>query len=55
MWGQHDRIVPPYVADYYEQAVPGARKVMFPDTGHAPMIERPGLFNRIVMEFLAAT
>ncbi len=55
VWGQHDRIVPPYVADYYEQAVPGARKVMFPDTGHAPMIERPGLFNRLVMEFLAAT
>jgi pimeloyl-ACP methyl ester carboxylesterase len=55
VWGQHDRVVPPYVADYYAQAVPGARTVIFPDTGHAPMIERPALFNRLVTDFLAAT
>ena len=55
VWGQHDRVVPPYVADYYEQALRGARKVIFPDTGHAPMIERPALFNRVLTSFLAAT
>ena len=55
VWGERDRVVPPYVADYYEQALRGARKVIFPDTGHAPMIERPALFNRVLTSFLAAT
>ncbi len=55
VWGERDQVVPPYVADYYEQALPGARKVIFPDTGHAPMIERPTRFNRLLTDFLAAT
>lgn len=55
VWGERDLVVPAYVADCYAQALPGARKVIFPDTGHAPMIERPALFNRLVTNFLAAT
>ena len=55
VWGEHDRVVPPYVADHYEQVLRKSRKVIFPDTGHAPMIERPAFFNRLVTDFLAAT
>ena len=55
VWGEHDQVVPPHVAGYYEQAVRDARRVIFPDTGHAPMIERPALFNRLVLEFLAGS
>ena len=42
IWGANDRVVPARVADRYQQALPGARKVILPDTGHAPMLERPG-------------
>jgi len=54
IWGANDRVVPPRVADRYQQALPGARKVILPDTGHAPMLERPGLFNKLLSEFLAS-
>ena len=53
IWGASDRVVPAYVADRYQQALPAAHKVILPDTGHAPMLERPALFNRLVSEFLA--
>ena len=52
IWGASDRVVPAYVADRYERALPHARKVILPDTGHAPMLERPALFNRLVGDFL---
>jgi pimeloyl-ACP methyl ester carboxylesterase len=54
IWGAKDRVVPPHVADRYQQALPGARKVILPDTGHAPMLERPALFNKLLSEFLAS-
>jgi pimeloyl-ACP methyl ester carboxylesterase len=52
IWGAADRVVPAHVADRYQQALPFARKVILPDTGHAPMLERPALFNRLLSEFL---
>ncbi len=55
VWGERDRVVPPQVAAAYEQDIRGARRVLLPDTGHVPMIERPALFNRIVSDFLSAT
>ncbi len=53
VWGDHDEIVPVQDADEYERLIPHARKVIFDDTGHLPMIERPALFNRVLEEFLA--
>jgi pimeloyl-ACP methyl ester carboxylesterase len=32
---------------------PNARKVIFEDTGHAAMIERPTRFNAVLAAFLA--
>jgi pimeloyl-ACP methyl ester carboxylesterase len=55
VWGADDRIVPVEAADAYERAIPGARKVVLPDTGHVPMVERPAAFNALLDEFLAAT
>jgi pimeloyl-ACP methyl ester carboxylesterase len=54
VWGADDRIVPVEAADAFERAIPGARKVIFPDTGHVPMVERPAAFNRLLEEFFAA-
>ncbi|MBC8078506.1 MAG: alpha/beta fold hydrolase [Chloroflexales bacterium] len=39
-------------ADYMEQHVAGARKVVFHGTAHVPSLERPEEFNRVVGEFL---
>jgi pimeloyl-ACP methyl ester carboxylesterase len=33
--------------------IPGARKIVMPDTAHLPAFERPGEFNRVVIDFLA--
>jgi len=52
VWGADDRVVPVDAADAYERAIPRSRKVVFPDTGHVPMLERPAAFNALLDEFL---
>ena len=42
-------------ADEFERLIPDSRKVVMRDTGHVPMLERPGAFNDTLMEFLAET
>lgn len=54
VWGENDMLVPVEDADRYERMIgPNARKIVFADTGHAPMIERPSRFNELLSEFLA--
>ena len=53
VWGEQDRLITVRDADVYTELIPGARKVLLPDTGHAPMIERPARFNTLLEEFLA--
>lgn len=52
VWGDRDRIVPPSSADEFVRLIPNARKVVFEDCGHVPMIEQPERFNRLVEDFL---
>jgi len=40
-------------ADYMEAKIPGARKVVIPDAGHAANIDQPEMFNAAVLEFIA--
>ena len=54
VWGEYDMLVPVQDADEYERLIgANARKVVFEDTGHVPMIERPTRFNALLAEFLA--
>ena len=54
VWGRNDILVPVEDAERYEKLIGrNAHKVIFEDTGHVPMIERPGRFNPLVAEFLA--
>jgi pimeloyl-ACP methyl ester carboxylesterase len=53
VWGAEDRLVPVRDADEFERLIPGARKVVWPDTGHTAMLERPPAFNRLVEAFVA--
>ena len=40
------------IADKLTQAIPGARKVLFPGVAHMIPMEAPMMFNRVVLEFL---
>jgi pimeloyl-ACP methyl ester carboxylesterase len=53
VWGSHDRLVPVRDASEFERLIPNARKVIFEDTGHVAMFERPARFNSVLQEFLA--
>src|SRR3954471_19544681 len=53
VWGTEDMLVPSSDADEFERLIPQSRKVIFRDTGHMAMLERPQTFNDCMMEFLA--
>ena len=40
------------IADLLETNIPQARKIIIPDAAHLPNMEKPELFNRVVLEFL---
>jgi pimeloyl-ACP methyl ester carboxylesterase len=42
-------------ADYMAAKIPGARKVVIADAGHAANIDQPEAFNSAVLDFLAKT
>jgi 4,5:9,10-diseco-3-hydroxy-5,9,17-trioxoandrosta-1(10),2-diene-4-oate hydrolase len=52
VWGAKDHIIPVGDADDFEQLIPDARKVVWPDTGHVAMFERPAAFNALVAAFI---
>ncbi len=37
----------------FAESIPGSRKVIFEDTGHVAMLERPAEFNALLAEFLS--
>jgi pimeloyl-ACP methyl ester carboxylesterase len=53
VWGREDKLVPVRDADTFEELIPDSRKVVFDDTGHVAMLERPDRFNRLLLDFLA--
>lgn len=52
VWGANDRLVPVRDADAFARMIPDARKLVYPDTGHVPMLERPARFNSDLRAFL---
>jgi pimeloyl-ACP methyl ester carboxylesterase len=53
VWGDRDRLIPVHDADVFAELIPNSRKVVFADTGHMAMLERPAAFNALLEEFLA--
>jgi pimeloyl-ACP methyl ester carboxylesterase len=53
VWGARDRVITVRDADVYAELIPGSRKVVYEDTGHVAMLERPAAFNELLREFLA--
>lgn len=52
VWGRNDRIVPAVDANGYSGALRNSSTVIFDETGHGPMLERPTRFNRLLEAFL---
>jgi pimeloyl-ACP methyl ester carboxylesterase len=53
VWGADDRLITVADADVFEELIPDSRKVVYEDTGHVAMLERPAAFNALLKEFLA--
>ncbi len=53
VWGDDDRLISVRDADAFAQLIPDSRKVVFADTGHVAMLERPAAFNALLAEFLS--
>jgi pimeloyl-ACP methyl ester carboxylesterase len=54
VWGRNDMLVPVEDAEMYEHLIgDNAHSVIFEDTGHLPMLERPSRFNDLLAGFLA--
>jgi len=51
VWGAEDKVIPVGDADMFERLIPDSRKVVFADTGHMAMLERPGAFNQLLERF----
>ena len=52
LWGDKDRLVPVNDAAIFVELIPDARKIVYEDTGHVAMMERPARFNSDVKAFL---
>lgn len=54
VWGDGDRVITVRDADVFAELIPNSQKVVFADTGHIAMIERPAKFNTLLADFLRA-
>jgi pimeloyl-ACP methyl ester carboxylesterase len=54
VWGRNDMLVPVQDAEMFEHLIgDNAHSVIFEDTGHLPMLERPSRFNELLASFIA--
>jgi pimeloyl-ACP methyl ester carboxylesterase len=53
VWGADDRVIEPLHAERLADALPDGRLVLLRETGHLPMIERPGEVTAAIRAFLA--
>jgi pimeloyl-ACP methyl ester carboxylesterase len=52
VWGDGDRLINVRDADVFADLIAGSRLVVFEDTGHMAMLERPAAFNALLADFL---
>jgi pimeloyl-ACP methyl ester carboxylesterase len=54
VWGRNDMLVPVEDAEMFEHLIgENAHSVIFEDTGHLAMMERPSRFNELLVSFIA--
>ncbi|ALL08011.1 alpha/beta hydrolase [Pedobacter sp. PACM 27299] len=52
IWGKQDKITPPEVAEEFHELLPNSELNWVDKCGHAPMMERPEIFNEYLEKFL---
>lgn len=52
IWGKNDTITPPFVAEEFKKLIPNSELHFIDKCGHAPMMEVPEEFNKILHTFL---
>lgn len=52
IWGKNDTITPPFVAEEFKKLIPNSELHFIDKCGHAPMMEVPEEFNKILHGFL---
>jgi 2-hydroxy-6-oxonona-2,4-dienedioate hydrolase len=52
IWGIQDAVTPLWVGEKFNALIPNSVLVSIDKCGHAPMMERPELFNRALEDFL---
>lgn len=52
VWGNQDTITPAFVGEKFKELLPNSRLFLLDKCGHAPMMEHPQEFNRLLHEFL---
>ena len=52
VWGKNDTITPPFVAEKFHELLDNSELPFIDKCGHAPMMERPIIFNEILATFL---
>ena len=53
IWGKDDKITPPFVAEEFNELLPGSELQFINKCGHAAMMERSKEFNLILDQFLS--
>ncbi|HPH84193.1 MAG TPA: alpha/beta hydrolase [Ferruginibacter sp.] len=53
IWGNNDTITPPFVGKEFHRLIPNSELHFIDQCGHAPMMEVPAEFNRILDGFLS--
>ncbi len=52
IWGNNDIITPPFVGEEFQKLIPNSELFFIDNCGHAPMMEVPEEFNKILERFL---
>ena len=53
IWGKNDNVTPPFVGEEFQKLIPNSELHFIDKCGHAPMMEVPDEFNKILGTFLS--
>lgn len=52
VWGEEDTVTPPFVAEKFNEHIENSQLFFVQKCGHAPMMEKPDEFNKLLATFL---
>jgi len=52
IWGKDDPVTPKFVGEKFNELIDNSQLFIVDKCGHAPMMERPEVFNKILADFL---